>query len=689
MKSRITFNGMNRYSPPNSAQPGDCTAIVNLRNQSNCLKPVGTPEYLYTPEKKNHRLVYVHICYDGEHHITENENTLYYEALIKKENGNIQKESSQLFELNDLQVLSIQSIGNTLIIICTESIYYLLYKEGKYIFLGEKPDIPEISFFPYVEYTDAYFVSEYTFQHGYSNPTRLDTEDINYYNDAYYNAFFQLQEKAWKRHYFIQPILIRYALTLYDGSRIFSSAPVMVSLPHPIQPYQMSIRLKNSNNLCLGSHEGQIIAGNYSLKYYIHQFNLDNWKDIVRSIDFFVSPEATIFEPDQKQQGLKFTIERTEENETISFLLKGDISFLDLKEIKKRYLQDSLFYKIATIEDWSDWKEGESYTIENKIRPDLLIHEEVLSPDNTTLLSTGAHVSYIHNKRLHIANLKKKLFPGFPLSLFNVGNKNAETVSAYICTYLKTERGECKVVWHGKSNYFFNQLSPLISYPDSNAYKMEIVVKSEKTRYKGSFLLTASEYENRADYLDETLSAITLENDSLPASTPLDIPLSENDTYTQPNILRVSELENPFVFPSEQTYTISNGEITGIATITAALSEGQFGEFPLYVFTEEGIWALQNGNGIVCYGAQHQLNREPILPENPIVPLEDMIMFTTAKGLFIIRGSEIQQLLSFDETACENNSPITHHDIDSTLIPATTDQTTLSQFIQGSIIYGA
>ena len=628
MKSRITFNGMNRYSPPNSAQPGDCTAIVNLRNQSNCLKPVGTPEYLYTPEKKNHRLVYVHICYDGEHHITENENTLYYEALIKKENGNIQKESSLLFELNDLQVLSIQSIGNTLIIICTENIYYLLYKEGKYIFLGEKPDIPEISFFPYVEYTDAYFVSEYTFQHGYSNPTRLDTEDINYYNDAYYNAFFQLQEKAWKRHYFIQPILIRYALTLYDGSRIFSSAPVMVSLPHPIQPYQMSIRLKNSNNLCLGSHEGQIIAGNYSLKYYIHQFNLDNWKDIVRSIDFFVSPEATIFEPDQKQQGLKFTIERTEENETISFLLKGDISFLDLKEIKKRYLQDSLFYKIATIEDWSDWKEGESYAIENKIRPDLLIHEEVLSPDNTTLLSTGAHVSYIHNKRLHIANLKKKLFPGFPLSLFNVGNKNAETVDAYICTYLKTERGECKVVWHGKSNYFFNQLSPLISYPDSNAYKMEIVVKSENTRYKGSFLLTASEYENRADYLDETLSAISLENDSLPASTTLDIPLSENDTYTQPNILRVSELENPFIFPSEQTYTISNGEITGIATITAALSEGQFGEFPLYVFTEEGIWALQNGNGILCYGAQHQLNREPILPENPIVPLEDMIMFT-------------------------------------------------------------
>lgn len=100
--------------------------------------------------------------------------------------------------------------------------------------MGEKPDIPEISFFPYIEYTDAYFVSEYTFQHGYNNPTRLDTEDINYYNDAYYNAFFQLQEKAWKRHYFIQPILILYALTLYVVAEFFHRLRSW-SLCHP--PY--------------------------------------------------------------------------------------------------------------------------------------------------------------------------------------------------------------------------------------------------------------------------------------------------------------------------------------------------------------------------------------------------------------------------------------------------------------------
>ncbi len=688
MKSRIIFNGMNRYSSPASAQPGDCTSIVNLRRKSGELVPVGTPEFLYKLYNTEHKLIYIHHCYDGEHHISAYKSELYWEASIEKESGKKQNKSLLLFDLKEEEILSAQSIGNTLIVISSERTYYLLYKDGEYVFLGEKPEMPEISFFPYVRYTDAYWVNEYTFLESYVNPSRLETADINYFNDAYYNAFFQLQEKAWNRHYFIQPILIRYAITLYDGSQIFSSAPAMISLSKPIQPCQMKIRLKNSNNVCTGSYEGQIIAENYSIKYYIHKLNLDNWKDIVRSIDFFVAPEVTIFEPDQKQQGLQFSIERTETSGTITFYLNGDISFLDKKEIKDRYLQAPLFYKIASFEDWSDWKEGSSYELDNEIRPDQLVHEEVLSPDNTTLLSTGAQVSYVHNKRLHLANLKKKMFPGFPLSQFLVGNGNdTQTVDAYICTYLKTERGESRVVWSGQLKYFSDQLSPFLSYPDSNAYKMDIVIKKGTETYKRSFNLTPSEYENRADYLDESFTPIALSNGSIVSS--FSVPSSSNDTYEQSNILRVSEYENPFIFPAEQTYSVSNCDITGIATITAALSEGQFGEFPLYLFTEEGIWALQNGTGGACYSAQHQLSRESILKEYPIVPLEDSIIFATRKGLSILRGAEIQPVLSFDEFPYENNDLVQYHYF-ANLKQACEDPTPLSEYFKNcSIAYNA
>ena len=680
---------MNRYSPPEMAQPGDCTAIVNLRKKSNCLKPVGSPELLYNNYGNDSRkIIYIHNCYDGEHLITADTKGLYVEALILKNDEVVFIKKDLLLEITDLQLVSVQSIGNTLIVVCAEHIYYLLYKEEKSFFLGEKPEIPEISFYSYTEYTDAYFVSEYTFLQEYSKPTRLDTDDINYFNDAYYNAFFELQEKAWKRKYFIQPILVRYTLTLYDDSKLFASTPVMVSLPEAIQPNQMSIRLRNSNDLCLGSYEGQIIAGNYSLRYVIHRLKLDDWKDIIKSIDFYVAPEATIFEPDKKQQGLNFTITRQESDGIISYYLKGNISFLDYNDIKNKYLQAPLFYKIASIENWSELEEGGSYTIENKIRPDQLVYEEVLSPDNTTLLSTGAQVSYIHNNQLHIANLKKTLFPGFPISLLNTGGKTGESVEAYICTYLKTERGESKVVWSGSSNYFSNQLSPLISYPDSNAYKMEIVAKGNGAVYRGIFPLTASDYENRADFLDESLTPISLEKYS--STSALSIPSPQNNTYTQHNIMRVSKRENPFVFPAEQTYTISNGEITGIATITRALSEGQFGEFPLYIFTDEGIWALQNGSNMACYGSQYQLTRETISKGTPIIPLEDFIIFSSGKGLSAIRGIEIQPFLSFDENLTEDNMPILFHHIDTSLLDTVFDSTSLADFIaDSSITYNA
>lgn len=683
MKSRLTFNGMNRHTPPAVTQPGDCSSVVNLRRQSNHLIPVGTPEHLYDLGEKERRLFYIHTCYDGEHHIAANDTGVYYEALVARESGETEHRQVLLFNLTGEQVMSIQSIGNTLIVVSNEHTYYLLYKEGKYIFLGERPDFPEISFSYHTLHTDSYWVPERTFEEIYYNPTRLEVDETNFYNTAYYEAFFQLQERAWKRHYFIQPILIRYALTLYDGSRIFSSAPVMISQPNPIQPYKLRLRMISSNNLCSGSYTGEILAENYCIRYLINSINLDNWKDIVKSIDFFVAPETTIFEPDQTQNSLEFSIERTEEQGNLTFYINGDISFLDRNKIKEQYRETPLFYKIATFEEWSELKVGVWQDFKNEIRPDMLVHEEMLSPDNTTLLSTSAQVSYVYNRRLHLANLSKRLFPGFPLSLYCTGTSNGVSVDAYICTYLKTERGESQVVWSGKVDYFCNKLSPMLSYPDSSAYMMEIAVNYNSRLYKKRFPLTVSEHENRADYLDSSLTYLALDaSGPLPSDWTGSIPAAINDTYIQENVVRVSKYENPFIFPAEQVYSVSNGPITGIASITAALSEGQFGEFPLYLFTEEGIWALQNGMDEVCYSSLHQLSREPILKGYPIIPLEEAIAFATPKGVSLLQGITVQQLVSFDETPCEKNLLVENHGLDPELYRAVYDPTPLSKCIQ-------
>lgn len=88
------------------------------------------------------------------------------------------------------------------------------------------------------------------------------------------------------------------------------------------------------------------------------------------------------------------------------------------------------------------------------------------------------------------------------------------------------------------------------------------------------------------------------------------IPEVKNPEEYVPGKLRVSAVYNPFSFPQTNTYTISSGSVLGMAAATAALSQGQYGEFPLYVFTTDGIWALRQGSGDILYASQSPVNRE-------------------------------------------------------------------------------
>ena len=56
-----------------------------------------------------------------------------------------------------------------------------------------------------------------------------------------------------------------------------------------------------------------------------------------------------------------------------------------------------------------------------------------------------------------------------------------------------------------------------------------------------------------------------------------------------PNKIYTSEINNPFHFPVLGINTIGTGTILGISSAVKALSEGQFGQFPLYAFTSEGV----------------------------------------------------------------------------------------------------
>ena len=61
------------------------------------------------------------------------------------------------------------------------------------------------------------------------------------------------------------------------------------------------------------------------------------------------------------------------------------------------------------------------------------------------------------------------------------------------------------------------------------------------------------------------------------------------------SVVKVSEAENPLIFPAKNSVQVGSSIINALAANTRPISEGQFGDAPLYAFTDEGVWVLMLG----------------------------------------------------------------------------------------------
>lgn len=109
---------------------------------------------------------------------------------------------------------------------------------------------------------------------------------------------------------------------------------------------------------------------------------------------------------------------------------------------------------------------------------------------------------------------------------------------------------------------------------------------------------------------------------------------------SESNAVNVSAPYNPFIFPVEYSYGFG-GEIIDITTSYLPVSAVQYGQFPITVFTKNGIYALEQGNGSVLYGN--------------IVPLQPYVLngraLASPFGTFFVSGNNLY-LLSGRDALC-------------------------------------
>ena len=110
-------------------------------------------------------------------------------------------------------------------------------------------------------------------------------------------------------------------------------------------------------------------------------------------------------------------------------------------------------------------------------------------------------------------------------------------------------------------------------------------------------------------------------------------------TYTNHSLIKVSEAENPLIFPAKNSVQVGSSAIFALAANTRPISEGQFGEAPLYAFTDEGVWVLMLGEE-GTYVTRQPANRDICSNPKGILQIDDAVLYPTERGIMMQQGRE-------------------------------------------------
>jgi hypothetical protein len=219
---------------------------------------------------------------------------------------------------------------------------------------------------------------------------------------------------------------------------------------------------------------------------------------------------------------------------------------------------------------------------------------------------------------------------GSELTLYLVGDGSSKTIKAKN-GYLRGYNGESLAVFSPHS-----EISNLCYEAGSNSGIIVLTTSDTDGYAKCVGIKNATQLES------EDLTPFFLGYQlAIPDRFKADDMSTQIDKGYQPGSVAVTKVGNPWVI--EQVIDLGCGEIRDLSSITEALSEGQFGEFPILAFSDEGIYALSVDNtGRIS--ATQAISREVISPNGKVLQMDDAVAFPTVGGLKLLSGGDVKSL---------------------------------------------
>ena len=468
---------------------------------------------------------------------------------------------------------------------------------------------------------------------------------------------------------FAFPFFVRFALKMFDGSYCRISNPIICypSISKNWKFVEMGKSSKGYYEEGAGTKEYMFHIGYSGLFFKASIENKENWSDIIKEIVVFATEDVKSFDLD-KDWKFKDPIET---DNTVFYNSGGSyhenvIEFRDStyggggyhplasewlmpvfkteNKIIKELLDKTQFYKLFSLDMNSKYLDGEWHDsseknesasdvniIEDGTVSNLTEQEQLKVDDYYGWTRMVAEKLFTYNSRINTIGVKRYPFKGFNFFTENKtpGNFSYEyyvhIVNRYIDTWVKSEPN------NNADPIFF---TGWLYYPDANAKEMIIRRVGDSLGWRVPL--------NQHKMLNGAYSFVNLPRTSKNVSiSNIEVPVVATDGYEDLNSqIFTSVVNNPFVFEASGDNTVGTGKIYGIVSNTEAVSTGQFGQYPLLVFTSEGIYGMSvNAEGL--YSNSYPISREVCNKNSPFVPTGNMVFFTSMKGLMATSGSSV------------------------------------------------
>lgn len=735
------MGGIDRNSYDGSAH------IQNLRLKDKAFRCVAVPEttgvgglvdYIHTTSDSRRNLI--GLATDSSH------TTVHWLGEMGK---NSQKQALCRFEG---RIKEITHVGNTLILLASSGIHYVLFKNGKYIYLGDK--IPDVSvrfrmraatagdFADDAQYTNRVMDSAYFHDSGESPVSGISDwhnvmvaweTSVDEAKSAITADFESQYGKAVSNIYSMGllpdfPVQVRAAVRLFDGSYVCHSAPLVLSKGNgkdsvvycandfrdalgsaymlkwatvfgkswPLYgeynsgedgtpyinvqrwPYPITVRnpfdpMGDALAALTGAKNSKVFRQTHTSEKNLHDCRLairiralsfslnipdremlENWKDIITSIDIFVSkPMASLktgelagFPADDKTFILDagFTTDNlivkhgAHYNQRVPY---RNLAQHTDREVRDWVASNGNFYLLRSVGVYNgEYKEdaygnGEWVSLANDIKSSMayIEQEKSLPDDYMSRHSLSADNAYVYNQSLHLAGITTTLFKGFAPDGFCVIDGESGYSDEGWCRYSFEGKGLDQCVAVSKEVYDKCFVSPMLFYPDPECVSVTLSVKRNGQMYIKTFPMKRHPLLYGSYYLDENLMPIDLSHIE-------NVSVNERSaTRTEHNKVISTPVGNPFMFSAERSNLVGNGSVLAMRTASRALSQGQVGQFPLYVFTTDGIYALSTDSE-GGYASAVNVSNDILLAKGLVASATDSVIFGTAQGLKMLRGAD-------------------------------------------------